>query len=195
VSRKKVDIVPAVLVIAHLLSPSFALRPSELHLHLCHQDQLALQARWHKWRLLASTRMRWHSSSSASRPRLKDARSTPTRTKQGESAPALNAVRLVTLLQIVPIMKVTRDKKRAGRRRKRRTTGRQRVRRTLERNGTRTAPPPTLTTKDLLPRPSTNPHSSPMNAIHVLWPRRKRNVFETHPSTLHLVMKNPPMMK
>jgi hypothetical protein len=43
--------------------------------------------------------------------------------------------------------------------------------------------------------PSTNPHSSPTNAIHVLWPRRKRYVFGTHPSTLHLVMKNPPMMK
>jgi hypothetical protein len=35
----------------------------------------------------------------------------------------------------------------------------------------------------------------PTNAIHVLWPRRKRYVFGTHPSTLHLVMKNPPMMK
>jgi hypothetical protein len=80
------------------------------------------QVRWHKWRLLASTRMRWRLSSSAPRPRLKDARSTPTRTKQGESAPTLNAVRLVTLLQIVPIMIVTRDKKRAGRKRKRRTT-------------------------------------------------------------------------
>jgi hypothetical protein len=94
-----------------------------------------------------------------------------------------------------PDMIVTRDKKRAGRRRKRRTTGRQRARHTLERNGTRTAPLPTPTTKDLLLRPSTNPHSSPTNAIHVLWPRGKRHVFGTHPSTLHLVMKNPPMMK
>jgi hypothetical protein len=119
----------------------------------------------------------------------------PTGIKQKENAPASNAVRLVTLLQIAPIMIVTRDKKRAGRRRKRRTTGRQRVRRTLERNGTLTAPLPTPTTKDSLPRPSTNPHSSPTNAIHVLWPRRKRYVFGTHPSTLHLVMKNPPMMK
>jgi hypothetical protein len=42
VSRKKVDLVPAVPMVAHLLSPSFALRPLELHLHLCHQDQLAL---------------------------------------------------------------------------------------------------------------------------------------------------------
>jgi hypothetical protein len=69
------------------------------------------------------------------------------------------------------------------------------ARRTLERNGTQIAPLPTLTMKDLLPQPSTNPHSSPTNAIHVLWPRRKRYVFGTHPSTLHLVMKNPPTMK
>jgi hypothetical protein len=65
----------------------------------------------------------------------------------------------------------------------------------LERNGTRIALLPTLTMKDSLPQPSTNPHSSPTNAIHVLWPRRKRYMFGTHPSTLHLVMKNPPMMK
>jgi hypothetical protein len=126
---------------------------------------------------------------------LKGRKEYPTEIKQRENAPASNAVRLVTLLQTVPIMIVTRDKKRAGRRRKRRTTGRQRARRTLERNGTRTAPLPTLTTKDLLPRLSTNPHSSPTNAIHVLWPMRKRYMFGTHPSTLHLVMKNPPMMK
>ena len=43
--------------------------------------------------------------------RFKDARSTPTRTKQGESAPASNAVRLVTLLLNIPIMIMTRDKK------------------------------------------------------------------------------------
>jgi hypothetical protein len=85
--------------------------------------------------------------------------------------------------------------KRVGRRRKRRTTGRLRARRTLERNGTRTAPLLTPTMKDLLPQPSINPHSSPTNAIHVLWPRRKRYVFGTHPNTLHLVMKNPLMMK
>jgi hypothetical protein len=65
----------------------------------------------------------------------------------------------------------------------------------LERNGTRSAPRPTPMTKDSLHQPSTNPHSSPTNAIHVLWARRKRYVFGTHPSTLHLVMKNPPMMK
>jgi hypothetical protein len=42
VSRKKVDLVPIVPVVTHHLSPSCALRPLELHLHLYHQDQLAL---------------------------------------------------------------------------------------------------------------------------------------------------------
>jgi hypothetical protein len=42
VSRKKDDLVPVVPVVAHHLSSSCALRPSELHLHLYHQDQLAL---------------------------------------------------------------------------------------------------------------------------------------------------------
>jgi hypothetical protein len=42
VLSKRVDLVPAVPVVTHLLSPSCALRPSEFHLHLCHQDQLAL---------------------------------------------------------------------------------------------------------------------------------------------------------
>jgi hypothetical protein len=42
VSRKKADLVPVVPVVSHHLSPSCALRPSELHLHLCHQNQLAL---------------------------------------------------------------------------------------------------------------------------------------------------------
>ena len=41
-SRKKADLVPVVPVVAHHLSPSCALRPLELHLHLYHQDQLAL---------------------------------------------------------------------------------------------------------------------------------------------------------
>jgi hypothetical protein len=69
----------------------------ELNLLLLRQPTVGrrFQARWHKWRLLASTRMIWRLSSSVSRPHLKDARSTPTRTKQGESAPASNAVRLV----------------------------------------------------------------------------------------------------
>jgi hypothetical protein len=42
VLRKTADLVPIVPVVAHNLSPSCALRPSELHLHLYHQDQLAL---------------------------------------------------------------------------------------------------------------------------------------------------------
>ena len=41
VSRKKADLVPVVPMVAHHLLPSYALRSSELHLHLCHQDQLA----------------------------------------------------------------------------------------------------------------------------------------------------------
>jgi hypothetical protein len=155
----------------------------------------ALPSKVAQWRLSASTKMRWCLSSSASRPHLKDARSTPTRTKQRESDPASNAVRLVTLLQIVPIMIVTKDKKRAGRRRKRRATGRQRARRTLERNGTQTAPLPTPTTKDSLPRPSTSLLSSPMNAIHVLWPRKRRYMFEIPLSTLLLAMMILLMMK
>jgi hypothetical protein len=42
VSRKRANLIPVVPVVAHHLSPSCALRPSELHLHLYHQDQLAL---------------------------------------------------------------------------------------------------------------------------------------------------------
>jgi hypothetical protein len=126
---------------------------------------------------------------------LKGHKEYPNKNKTSGKRSCFKYGKMVTLLQIVPIMIVTRDKKRAERRRKRRTTGRQRARRTLERNGTQTAPLPTLTMKDLLPQPSTNPHSSPMNRIHVLWPRRKRYVYGTHPSTLHLVKKNPPMMK
>jgi hypothetical protein len=63
-------------------------------------------------------KMKWRLSSSVSRPRLKDARSTPTRTKQGESAPASNAVRLVISLHNAPIMIMTRDKKKSGKREK-----------------------------------------------------------------------------
>jgi hypothetical protein len=93
-------------------------------------------------------KMRWRLSSSDSRPHSKDARSTPIGIKQRENAPASNVVRLVTLLLNVPIMIMTKDKKRAERRRKRRTTGRQRVRRTLKRNGIWAAPLPTPTMKD-----------------------------------------------
>jgi hypothetical protein len=40
--RKMVDLALIVPVVAHHLSPSCALRPSEHLLHLSHQDQLAL---------------------------------------------------------------------------------------------------------------------------------------------------------
>jgi hypothetical protein len=40
--RKMTNLTLVVPVVAHHLSPSCALRPSEHHLHLCHQDQLAL---------------------------------------------------------------------------------------------------------------------------------------------------------
>jgi hypothetical protein len=41
-SRKKAGLVPVVPMVAHHLSPLCALRSLELHLHLYHQDQLAL---------------------------------------------------------------------------------------------------------------------------------------------------------
>jgi hypothetical protein len=40
--RKMVDLLHVVPMVAHRLSPLCALRPSELLLHLYHQDQLAL---------------------------------------------------------------------------------------------------------------------------------------------------------
>jgi hypothetical protein len=40
--RKRAHLALIVPVVAHHLSPSCALQPSEHHLHLCHQDQLAL---------------------------------------------------------------------------------------------------------------------------------------------------------
>jgi hypothetical protein len=39
---KKVDLALVVLVVTHCLLPLSSLRPSEPHVHLCHQDQLAL---------------------------------------------------------------------------------------------------------------------------------------------------------
>jgi hypothetical protein len=87
------------------------------------------------------------------------------------------------------------DKKRAGRGKRRRTTRRRRARHTLERSGILTAPHLTPTMKDWLPRPSTSLPSSPTNATLASWPRRRRYIFEIPPSTLLLVMRNPPMMK
>jgi hypothetical protein len=140
-------------------------------------------------------KMKWRLSSSVSRPHSKDAKSTPTRTKQGESALASNAVRLVILLLNVPIMKMTRDKKDMGRRRRRTAIGRQKVRLILEKNGIPTAPYPTLTMRDWRPRPSTSHRSSPTNATLASWLRRRTYIFVIPLSTLLLVMRNPPMMK
>jgi hypothetical protein len=53
---------------------------------------------------------------------LRDTRSTRTRTSQREGTPASNAVSPVISLHNVPIMKITRDTKRNGRRRRKRTT-------------------------------------------------------------------------
>jgi hypothetical protein len=125
---------------------------------------------------------------------LKGRKEYPNKNKTRGSAPASNAVRLVTLLLNVPIMKMTRHKKDMGRRR-RRITGRRMARRILERNGILTALHPTPTMKDWLPRPSSSLHSFPMNVIHVLWLRRRRYVFEILLSTLLLVMRNLLMMK
>jgi hypothetical protein len=134
-------------------------------------------------------------SSSASRPHLKDARSTPTIIKQGESAPASNAVRLAILLHNVPIMKMTRDKKDMGRRRRRKAIGRRKARLILEKNGIPTAPHPTSTMRDSRPRLSTSHRSSPTNATLASWLRIRRYMFKIPLSTLLLAMMILPMMK
>jgi hypothetical protein len=82
-----------------------------------------------------------------------------------------------------------------GKKEKKKNYRRQRARRTLERNVTLIVLHPTPTMKDWLPQPSTNLRSSPMNAIHALWLRRRRYVFGTLPSILLLVMKSHLMMK
>jgi hypothetical protein len=87
-----------------------------------------------------------------------------TRARLRESAPASSVVRLVTLLLIVPIMIVTRIKKRRGKRR--RHTRRLRAKHTLARSGTRIVHRPTPTTKDSPPRPSTNRPSFPTSITH-----------------------------
>jgi hypothetical protein len=78
-------------------------------------------------------------------------------------------------------MKMTRNKKRNGRRRKRRTTGRRRAWRTLARNGTLNVLHPTPTMKDKSPPPSTNPPSFPTNIARASWLRRRRYVHEIPP--------------
>jgi hypothetical protein len=104
---------------------------------------------------------------------LKGRKEYQTKIEQRESAPASNVVRHVILLLNVPIMKMTREKKDMGRRRKK-AIGRLKARRILATNGTRTARHPTLVMKDWQPRPSTNLLSSPTNATLASWQRRKR---------------------
>jgi hypothetical protein len=96
----------------------------------------------------------------------------PTKTNQGLSAHASNAVSLVILLHNVMIMRMTRNRTRRGRK-KRRNSTRRRVRRISASSGTRIAPPSTLTMRDSPPPPSTNLLSSPTSNIHASWPRRR----------------------
>jgi hypothetical protein len=90
-------------------------------------------------------------------------------------------------------MKMSRDKKRNGRRRKI-TTGRQRARLTLTRSGTRTALHPTPAMRDLLLPSSTSPPSYSTSNILASWLRRRRYVHEILLSTLLLVMRILMMM-
>jgi hypothetical protein len=105
---------------------------------------------------------------------LKGRKEYPNKNKTKESAPASNAVRLVILLLNVSIMKMTRDKKDMGRRRRRKAIGRRKARLILEMNVIPTAPHPTPTMKGSLPRHSTSLRSSPTNATLASWPRRRR---------------------
>jgi hypothetical protein len=128
------------------------------------------------------------------RTALKGRKDYPNKSNQGESVPASSVVSPVILLHNVPIMKMTRDKKRNGRRRRKRTIERQRARLTSVRSGTRTALHPTPMMRDLLPQPSTSPPSSPMSITHASWIRKRRYVHEIPLSTLLLVMRNLTMM-
>jgi hypothetical protein len=105
---------------------------------------------------------------------LKGRKEYPNKNKTRGSARALNAVRLVILLLNVLIMRMTRDKKDMGRRRRRRAIGRRKARLILEKNGIPTAPHPTPTMRDGRPRPSTSRRSSPTNATPTSWPRRRK---------------------
>jgi hypothetical protein len=71
-----------------------------------------------------------------------------------------------------PIMRVTRIKKRRGKRRS--LTRRLKARYTLARNGTRIVHRPTLTTKDSPLRPSTNCPSSPTSITPASWQGKRR---------------------
>jgi hypothetical protein len=85
-------------------------------------------------------------------------------------------------------MRMTRDKKREGRRRRKRTIGRQRARLTSVRSGTKTALYQTPTMRDLLLPPWTSPPSSPTSDILASLIKRRRYVHEIPLSTL-LVMR------
>jgi hypothetical protein len=78
------------------------------------------------------------------------------------------------LLLNVPIMKMTRDKKDMGRKRRRKAIGRRKARLILEKNGIPTAPHPTPTMRDWRPRLSISRRSSPTNATLASWTRRRR---------------------
>jgi hypothetical protein len=125
---------------------------------------------------------------------LKGRKDYSNKSKSKESVRASSAVRPVILLHNVTIMKMTRHKKRKGRRKRRSFIGRQRVRRILARNGTRTSLHPTPTTKDLLPPPSTSPPFSPTSITLASWQRRRRYVLMIPLSILLLVMRNVMMM-
>jgi hypothetical protein len=115
---------------------------------------------------------------------LKGHKEYPNKSKSRGKRSCFKCVNLVILLHNVLIMKITRDKNKYGRRRRKRTTGRQRARLTLVRSGTRTALHLTLTMSDLLPPPSTSPPSSPMSDILASWLRRRRYIHEMLLSTL-----------
>jgi hypothetical protein len=79
---------------------------------------------------------------------LKGCKEYPNKNKSRGSAPASNAVRLVTILHNAPITIMTRYKRSMERGKRRKTTGTPKVRRTSGRNGTPTAPHPTPKMKD-----------------------------------------------
>jgi hypothetical protein len=93
-----------------------------------------------------------------------------------------------------PDNEMTRDKKRNGRKRRKRTTRRQRARLTFARSGTRIALQSTPMMRDLLPPPSTSPPSSPMSDILASWLRRRRYVHKILLNTLLRVMRILMMM-
>jgi hypothetical protein len=119
---------------------------------------------------------------------LKRHKEYPNKNKSRGKRLASNVVSLVILLRNVPIIKMTRYKKRNERRKRKRIIRRQRTRLTLTRNRTRTAFHPTPTMRDFLSPPSTNPPSSPTSGIPASWLMRRKYVHETLLSIPLLVM-------